>query len=117
MTSSQRAALAVDALPHIQARARERQGTRTDLDADLPQIVGECSRHDGEATAEEAQLFQTNRQYVADAATLRAETPALFEDIKSNRVGSRRKPLFPVFFPRGQRALFPVCRGSSSGRL
>jgi hypothetical protein len=92
LTSSQRAACAVSAMPHLEEEAKERQrehgGTAPGLGKEtLPQKVGEVKdRHAGEATQQAAEIFGTNRQYVAVAEKVKERDPELFERVKSGEV-------------------------------
>jgi ParB-like chromosome segregation protein Spo0J len=83
MSSSQKAALAVDLKPRLKAEACERKcsGKRSEK---VPQIFGEGSpdRHAGEAAELLARLTGTNRQYVSDADRLKKEALDLFEKVR-----------------------------------
>jgi hypothetical protein len=84
LSSSQRAAAAIEMLPLYEAEAKERQvtlaGTRRNDEADLPQLIAEGAT--GEARDIVAQDFGTNRQYVSDAKRLNEEAPDIFERVK-----------------------------------
>lgn len=91
LTSSQRAAVAADALPLIEAEAKKRKATGKSPDGaaggrgkTLPKELGKVY-HGSEATAKAAKLTGTNRQYVADAKKIKAEAPATFEKIKAGK--------------------------------
>jgi hypothetical protein len=112
LDSGQRATVAVDILPLLEAEAKERQrqaggdkrAAEAELSPALPQKVGEAppdeldegqglilqfsgkKKHAGEAAAQAAKLTGTNRQYVAEAKKLKEESPDLFEEVKSGRV-------------------------------
>lgn len=64
-----RAVLALDALPMLEAKAKERQGERNDRT--LLNSLSNVDRNDNTATAQAATLTGTNRQYVNDAARIR----------------------------------------------
>ncbi len=86
LTSSQKAAVALDLLPWLEREAKGRQGARADL-RDIPQIFAEG---DGaEAREQAAKLAGTNRQYVSDAKKLQNEAPTLLEAV---RVGTLTLP-------------------------
>lgn len=84
LTSSQRAVVALDALPMLEAEAKERQkamaGTRYDLDQKIDQ--GRAPQ----ATAQAAQLVGTNRQYVSDAKKIAEQAPELLESIRNGEM-------------------------------
>jgi len=79
LSASQRAALAVSLLPALEAEARERQGTRTDLGRNLPAILPEG----GEAREQAGKLLDVGARYIQDAKRLSAEAPELFEQVRS----------------------------------
>jgi hypothetical protein len=60
--------IATDALPALEAEARERQGTRTDL---VPRLEQSYNRSVDNAAA----LFGVNAHYVADAKRIAQEAP------------------------------------------
>lgn len=86
LTSSQRAAIAAEALPMLEAEAKERQrlskGQGIKVDKELPTL----KNGDGKAVEQAAKLVGTNRQYVQDAKKIKAETPDLFEAVKAGKV-------------------------------
>ncbi len=88
LTSAQKAAIAVEALPLLERQAQERQvslaGTRPTsqtYSADLSQKIGK-----GRSTEEAAQLTGSNRQYVSDAKRIADSAPEVFEAMKNNQV-------------------------------
>ena len=81
LTPSQCAVVALDVLPALKAEAKERQGTRTDLD-NITQRIVESSRSDRESAQYAAKLTGTNRTYVAEAMRLQAESPELLEQVR-----------------------------------
>ena len=83
LTKGQAAACAADVLPLLEAEARERQGTRTDIREKVP----ESSK--GRARDKAATLFKVNSRYISFAKKLKAEAPDLFESVKH---GKRRIP-------------------------
>lgn len=80
LTASQKAAVAVEMLPELEKAAKERQGTRTDLEHS-----GKNSGmlDSGEARKKAAALVGVNPHYVSDAARIKKESPRLFDEIKS----------------------------------
>jgi N6-adenosine-specific RNA methylase IME4 len=76
LSSSQRAVVALDVLPLLEAEARERQGQRTDI----REIVPESS---GKATDQAAAMTGTNGRYVSDAKAIAQTAPDLLENIRS----------------------------------
>ena len=79
LTSSQRAAGAAEALDQLRVEAKERQ--REGGRGEVPQKIGEASKHEGEATHRAAKMFGTNRTYVAEAAKIRDEDESTFRSI------------------------------------
>lgn len=74
LTSSQRAAISLEALDMLGEEARERQATSTGgVNPQLTQGIAEAEK--GEAREHTAEMFHTNRQYVSDAKKLRDEAP------------------------------------------
>lgn len=86
LTSSQKATVAMDVLPMLEAEAKERQGARNDIH----QLIDECSNEPREripqALEQAAQMVGTNRQYVSDAKKLRDEAPELLERVRSGEL-------------------------------
>ncbi len=103
LTSSQRAAIALDALPMLEEEARKRQATSTGGAA--PQLT-ERFQEAGKGTAAEqaAQLFNTNPHYVHDAKKLQEEAPDLLEGV---RVGEYTIPKAKRELRKRQRAAMP----------
>ena len=91
LTTSQRAAIAVEMLPMLEAEAARRQrelaGTRPRLNADLAEIFPQG--RDCEARKQAAEKLQTNSHYVSDAKKLKDDAPDLFEQVK---VGEKTIP-------------------------
>lgn len=79
LTKSQAAAVAVEALPMLEAEARERQGARTDLTQKIEQ--GE-NRNAKTSAAVAGNLLGVNRQYVSDAKTIKRDAPDQFDAIR-----------------------------------
>lgn len=78
LTSSQRAAIALDVLPMLEEEAAERQGRRTDLTS-----VQNCTDVEPRRAIDDAaKLFNTSATYVAIAKKLKAEAPDLLEEVK-----------------------------------
>jgi hypothetical protein len=86
LTSSQKATVAMDVLPMLEAEAKERQGARNDIH----QLIDECSSEPHkpvpQALEQAAQMVGTNRQYVSDAKKLRDEAPELLERVRSGEL-------------------------------
>lgn len=72
LTASQRAAIAVDMLPLLEAEAEQRRNLGKKIDQ------GQAGRSREQA----ADLVGTNQQYVADAKRLAAAEPDLFQQVK-----------------------------------
>lgn len=79
LSASQRAALAVDVLPLLEAEARERMTTGVNQHSSpvelFPQGTGKSRDH-------AAAMFNTNGRYVSDAKKLNEEAPELFEKVR-----------------------------------
>lgn len=88
LTPSQRAAIAVDLLPHFEVEAKERQkehagtapGKPKTLVERIPQVNGDKSRDKAAATV------GTNGRYVSDMKAIKAEAPDVFEDVKAGKL-------------------------------
>ena len=78
LTSSQKATVAMDVLPMLEAEAKERQGARIDLETSVKKLTDVEPRFT-RAGEQAAQMVGTNRQYVSDAKRLRDEAPELLE--------------------------------------
>lgn len=74
MTASQRAMSALSMLPLLEAQARDRQGTRGDIAAIVPQS-------DGRARDHAAALFHVGGHYVSDAKMLSDARPDLAAEV------------------------------------
>ena len=83
LTASQRAAIAVEVMPRLEAEAKERQiklaGTRPNLSQKIDQ------GNNGKSAEHAAQIVGTNRQYVSDAKKIKDEAPDLFEQVRSGQ--------------------------------
>ena len=79
LSSSQRAAIAVEILPMLeqQAQGRQRMGGKNKL----PQKIGEPS-HEGEAVEQAAKQLGTNRDYVSAAKKVHEADPALLQKVR-----------------------------------
>jgi len=86
LTSSQRAVIALDVLPMLEAEARERQLATLKQGDTLPDPQLFADRDQGEARQQAASLFQTNRQYVSDAKRIQREAPDLLEQVKAGEI-------------------------------
>ncbi len=62
--------------------AKERQGTRTDLDDNIQQLVAEAPE-DRQTRAKLAKIFNTNKTYIDTARKLKETEPEKFEEVKS----------------------------------
>src|SRR5262249_41094976 len=89
--SSQRAAVAAEMLPFLEAEAKKRQkaaggdrkSKRTKGDGSLPQKVAEPIQ---EAREQAARATGTNRLYVSHAKRLKEQAPDLFEQVKQGKI-------------------------------
>lgn len=89
LTNSQKAAVAVDMLPLLEAEAKERQKQAGETfgrgKEKVTQKIGEAvetPKHEGEATNQAAKLMGTNRQYVSDAKHIQQKAPKVFDMMK-----------------------------------
>jgi N6-adenosine-specific RNA methylase IME4 len=90
LTASQRAVLAVAALPGLEADAKARQSHgRTAPGRTLPAILPEAFPDGGEAREQAAAIVGASARYVSDAKRLAAEAPDLLESV---RVGGMTIP-------------------------
>lgn len=80
LTSSQKAFIALDLLPHLEAQAKERQWAGVDL----TEIIPEGNK--GEARDKAADMVGTNAHYVTDAKRILEKKPELVEEIKAGRM-------------------------------
>lgn len=91
LDSSQRAAVAVAALPMLEDEARERQLAslpKEGLKGFQSSVSQKIDTHseNGRATEQAAEIFHTNRQYVSDAKNLNRESLELFEQVKNGKL-------------------------------
>lgn len=90
MTSSQRAAYAVEMLPFAEAEAKERQkmsqGRGAKGTAKLPYLNDRA----GAAREHVAKAMNTSARYVSDAKVLKRESPELFEKVKSGELSMHK---------------------------
>ena len=88
LSSSQKAALAVELLPHLEAESKKRQGhgqtaPGKTLTAILPQAL---SILEGESRVQAALMTQSSPRYVSDAKTIKQVSPKLFEEVRSGNL-------------------------------
>jgi hypothetical protein len=107
LTSSQRAAIAAEILPLLQAEAKERQraaggdrksakakakekpkakGRGANTGGSVPELFPEPIRDDGEARKQAAKAAGTNTRYVNLAAQVKECNPVLFEQMKAGEI-------------------------------
>lgn len=84
LSSSQKAAVAVEILPILEAEAKQRQGERTDLHNDIVEIFPQCDG--GRARDIAAEITGTNGRYVSEAKKLKEEAPELFEAVQAGEM-------------------------------
>jgi hypothetical protein len=91
--SSQRAAVAAEMLPLLEAEAKQRQrqhgGTAPGRAKTLGQKVAQV-KDDCRAAQQAATIAGTNRHYVAQAKQLKEEAPELFEQVKRGEINVAR---------------------------
>jgi len=76
LTEAQKATIAVEALPLYEAAARERQGRRTDLDAN-PDFVENFPQ--SRSVVQAAEAAGTNARYVSGAKRIKTDLPLVYE--------------------------------------
>jgi hypothetical protein len=87
LSKSQAAAVAVEALPMLEAEAKTRQveaGRTHGVGQKLQQKVAEANA--GQARDAAAEIMGVNRQYVSDAKKLRDEAPETYERVKAGKL-------------------------------
>ncbi len=77
LTSTQRACVAVDILPGLEAEAKERQGSREDI---VPKMAPSDK---GKSRDKAATKLKVSHGYVSDAKKIKAESPEQFEQMRS----------------------------------
>jgi N6-adenosine-specific RNA methylase IME4 len=85
LTPSQAAAVAVDVLPELEKRAKERQVAALKKGSDTPVREQIPERDKGKATEKAAEMFGINPRYVSDAKKIKEEAPEEFEQIKAGK--------------------------------
>lgn len=83
LSSSQRATLALEIMPLLEEQAKERQGARTDLGDNIPELIPGSS---GEAREQAAAMMETNPRYVSDAKRLEREAPGLLAMVRRDEL-------------------------------
>jgi len=84
LTASQRAVIALKIVPMLEAEARERQGTRTDI-PDIREKFPKSSF--GRANDKATEIVKgTNSRYVQEAAKIRKEDPEILELVEQGKV-------------------------------
>ena len=81
LTSSQKAAIAIEILPMLEAEAKERQRKSGGA---VPQKIAEPEK--GEAREKAAQLVGTNREYVAAAKKIQEKDPELLMKVRDGKL-------------------------------
>jgi hypothetical protein len=84
LTSSQKAVVALDVLTYLELQARERMLVGHNQHTSPVQKIeqGYTDPMDGRSVQQAAQIVGTNRQYVADAKKIAADSPELLNEIK-----------------------------------
>lgn len=81
LTASQRAVVALETLPHLEAEAKERQAAALKQNATVSQKI-DTREEPGRAAEQAAKLANTNRQYVSDAKHLQQNAPELIDKVR-----------------------------------
>jgi hypothetical protein len=82
LTTSQRAAISLTLKPMFEKQAKERQGRRTDLPANLPEGLG-AGR---ESRDDAAHAVNVSPRIVHDAAFVQKHDPGLVDEIKAGKI-------------------------------
>lgn len=86
LTSSQRAVVALDVLPMLEAEAKERQLATLKQNATVSQKVEQREKpNESKASDAAARLTGTNRQYVSDAKKIAEKSPELIEKVRTGK--------------------------------
>ena len=117
LTSSQKATVSLNIKTHLAEIAQRKQvvgksadgrggrpvlsytsGYKEDTKNNLPQKIGEGSKHEREVDQQLAKQFGTNRQYVSDAEKIKENAPDLFVKVHNGdmRIPEARKAMFRI---------------------
>jgi hypothetical protein len=110
LNKGQWATIAVEAeeiMQALRAEAKKRTGGRPKAEEEKPrQKIDSVKRNEGRAEAKAAELFNTNRTYINQAAKVKAEAPEAFEKVKAGKMRLQdavkevaRKPAAPEWLP------------------
>jgi hypothetical protein len=110
LNKGQWATIAVEAdeiMQALRAEAKKRTGGRPKAEEEKPrQKIDSVKRNEGRAEAKAAELFNTNRTYISQAAKVKAEAPEAFEKVKAGKMRLQdavkevaRKPSAPEWLP------------------
>jgi ParB family chromosome partitioning protein len=83
LSSSQKAVVALDVLPMLEAEARERMKAGAVATNTGSQKIDYPDERQGKATEQAATLTGTNRQYVSDAKQIAQRAPDLLDDVRN----------------------------------
>jgi ParB-like chromosome segregation protein Spo0J len=88
LTPSQKAAVAVEALPHLEKEAKQRQKQHRDTAPGKKQNTGgkNSTSDAGKARDIAARALKVNSRYVQDAKKLKEDRPELFEKVKQGEI-------------------------------
>jgi len=82
LSSSQKAVIALEALPMIEAEAKERQKLSEGRGKKGSQKIEHLNSDKGKSTQQAAKLFDTNRQYVSAVKKIKETSPEKLDSIK-----------------------------------
>jgi len=85
LKSSQRAAIALDVLPMLEAQARKRQLAQLKQGNETP-VPEKIPEREGEAREQAAAMLGTNPRYVSDAKKLKDKAPDLLEEVRKGNL-------------------------------
>ncbi|HMN10864.1 MAG TPA: ParB/RepB/Spo0J family partition protein [Bellilinea sp.] len=92
LTSSQLAVIALDVLPELEAKARERMTAGINQHSSPSQPIDRGSK--GRATDEAATMLGTNRQHVSDAKKIAEEAPELIKEIRDGKLSISLRKMY-----------------------
>lgn len=112
LSAEQRAAVAVKMLPMLEAEAKERQGTRTDLTS------GNFFTDVGKASDVAAVATGTNSHYVSDAKRISETAPEVFDMMSDGKVNMpAAKQLAELDEPKRQAVLTELHTANGDGKI
>jgi hypothetical protein len=98
LTTSQRAAIAVESLPMLEAEAEQRKLAKLKKGKEIPDSAQMRSREKGKSAGVAAKATNVSSRYVEEAKAIKEQAPERFEDIKQGKatISEVRAELAPV---------------------